>query len=402
MSNTNNFETIVIGLGAMGSASVYQLSKKGSKVLGIDQFAPPHRIGSTHGDTRITRQAVGEGEEYVPLSLRSYEIWNELEKQSGKKLLTVTGGLIVGSDIAQSLHGSNRFLQTTIKTAEKFNISHSVFTSDELKKRFPQFRIEDNFVGYYENKAGFLRPELCVVTQIELAKRQGAQINLNEKVQQLIPLTDGSVEVRTNKGIYNADKVIVSAGPWIAQFFPEYANLFKVYRQVLYWFDIKGDITPYLAENFPIFIFVGTGEDDIYGFPAIDGSQGGLKVAFEEYLADTTPETVNREITQAEIERAYNKYFAKHLPGLSNKCIKAVTCIYTVTPDSKFVIDVHPQYSQIIIASPCSGHGFKHSAAIGEALSELAIDGKSHFNLSTFKISRFTDSSIPDGLASSS
>ena len=374
----------------MGSASVYQLSKKGNKVLGIDQFAPPHKVGSTHGDTRITRQAIGEGEEYVPLSLRSYEIWEELEKKTGKTLMTITGGLIIGNDIGKVFHGSNKFLNTTIHIAKKFNISHSVLTSDELKKRFPQFHIEDNLIGYYEDKAGFLRPELCVETQIELARQQGAQINLNEQVQELTPLTDGSAEVRTNKQVYKAGKVIVSAGPWVAQFFPEYADLFKVYRQALYWFDIKEDIIPYLPENFPIFIFVGTGEDDIYGFPAIDGQHGGLKVAFEEYLIDTTPEKVNREVTQEEIELAYNRYITKHLPGLSNKCIKAVSCLYTVSPDSKFVIDVHPEYPQIIIASPCSGHGFKHSAAIGEALSELAIDGKTHLDLTAFKISRFT------------
>jgi sarcosine oxidase len=390
MPKANDYETIVIGLGAMGSASVYQLSKKGNKVLGIDQFAPPHKIGSTHGDTRITRQAIGEGEEYVPLSLHSYKVWDELEKKAGKKLLTTTGGLIIGSKNAKNFHGSNNFLQTTIDTAKKFNISHSVLSTDELRKKFPQFRIEDGYIGYYEDNAGFLSPELCVETQIELAKQQGAQINLNEKVKQLLTLTDGSVEVSTDKGVYNANKVIVSAGPWINQFFPEYADLFKVYRQVLYWFDIKEDITTYLPENFPIFIFVGTGEDDIYGFPAIDGPHGGLKVAFEEYLIDTTPENVNREISREEIKRVYKKYITKHLPGVSDKCIKAVSCLYTVTPDSKFVIDTHPEYSQIIIASPCSGHGFKHSAAIGEALSELAVTGESQFDLNAFKIDRFT------------
>ena len=384
-----NFETIVIGLGAMGSASVYQLSKKGNKVLGIDQFAPPHGLGSTHGDTRITRQAIGEGEEYVPLSLRSYEIWDELERKTGQRLLTITGGLIVGDNRAEFLHGNNKFLQTTIETAKKFNISHSVLSADELKERFPQFRIKDTYTGYYEDRAGFLRPELCVKTQIELAKQQGAEINLNEQVEQLLPPTGGLVEVRTNKTIYKAKKVIVTAGPWIAQFFPEYAKLFKVYRQVLYWFEIKGDITPYLPGNFPVFIFAGNGENGVYGFPAIDGQRGGLKIAFEKYLTDTTPDRVNREISQKEIEQAYHNNFAKHLPGLSNKCVKAVSCLYTVTPDYKFVIDFHPEYPQIIIASPCSGHGFKHSAAIGEALSELAMEGKSRFDLSAFRISRF-------------
>jgi sarcosine oxidase len=393
LSNTNNFETIVIGLGAMGSAALYQLSKKANKVLGIDQFAPPHKIGSTHGDTRITRQAIGEGEEYVPLSLRSYEIWNELEKKTGKRLLEITGGLIIGNDTGKSFHGNDKFLQTTIDTAKKFNISHSVLTADELRRRFPQFRVEDNHTGYYEDKAGFLRPESCVEIQLELAQQQGARINLNEEVKQFIPVSDGSVKVRTEKGDYHANKVIVSAGPWVSQFFPEYTELFKVYRQVLYWFDIPGSVTPYLPKNFPIFIFTGNGEDDIYGFPAIDGPRGGLKVAFEQSLIDTTPEEVTGEVSEEEIELAYSKYAARHLPGLSKKCIKAISCLYTVTPDSKFVIDNHPEHPQIIIASPCSGHGFKHSAAIGEALAELAIDGKSHFDLTAFKIDRFSKNS---------
>jgi len=389
MSDTSNFETIVIGLGAMGSATVYQLAKKGVKVLGIDQFSPPHKMGSTHGETRITRQAIGEGKEFVPLSLHSYEIWDELEKESGNHLLTITGGLMLGNTGGNRLHGSNNFLQTTIDTAREFGISHQVFCADELRTRFPQFHIEDSYIGYYEEKAGFLRPEKCIETQIGLAKQYGATINLNEQVRQSIPLSDGAVEVRTDKGIYRADKLIVSAGSWMAQFFPEYAQLFKVYRQVLYWFDIEGSINPFLPENFPVFILLGNGEDGIYGFPAIDGQRGGLKVAFEGYLTDTTPESVNRAVSEEETAQAYHKYLAKHLPKLKNKCLRAVACLYTVTPDGKFIIDTHPQYPQIVIASPCSGHGFKHSAAIGEALSELVIDGKSHFALDDFKLGRF-------------
>jgi sarcosine oxidase len=183
---------------------------------------------------------------------------------------------------------------------------------------------------------------------------------------------------------------VVAAGPWISQLFPQYARLFKVYRQVLYWFEIEGSITTFLPENFPVFILAGNGEDGIYGFPAIDGPGGGIKVAFEEYLTGTSPEKMNREVSPEEIKRAYDKYIVKHLPGLRSKCIKAVSCLYTVTPDAKFIIDTHPEFPQIIIASPCSGHGFKHSAAIGEILSELVIDGKSNFDLEAFRIDRFT------------
>jgi sarcosine oxidase len=388
ISTTSQFETIVIGLGAMGSAAVYQLSKKGNNVLGLDQFTPPHIFGSTHGDTRITRQAIGEGEQYVPLALRSYEIWQEIEQKTGKDLLTTNGGLIMG-DADKTMHGKDRFLHNTIEVAKKYNIPHSILSASELRERFPQFTIKDNYIGYYENNAGFLRPELCVKAQLSLAKEQGAEIHMNEKVIDIVPQNDQTVSIYTDKATYTANKVIVSAGPWITRFFPEFKNIFKVYRQVLYWFAVEDEITLYQPERMPIFIFAGTDDADIYGFPAIDGPNDGIKIAFEQYETTTAPETVNRGVTQDEIERAYTHYFSKHLPGLSSKCLRSASCLYTVTPDSQFVIDKHPQYPQIIIASPCSGHGFKHSAAIGEALAELAIGSTSHLDLDTFALSRF-------------
>lgn len=395
MANATFFDTIVLGLGAMGSATVYQLAKRGSRVLGIDRFSPPHTLGSTHGETRITRQAIGEGREFVPLSLRSYEIWDELEKASGVELLTMTGGLMIGSASGSLMHGSRDFLQTTIETAEEFGIAYQKLSAAELRARFPQFRVENSDIGYYEEKAGFLRPERCVETQLALAGRMGATIRRNETVRRFSPLAGDSVEVVTDRGVYRAGRLVVSAGAWISQFFPEYARLFKIYRQVLYWFEVEGSITPFLPGNFPIFILVGgAGGGGIYGFPAIDGAGGGIKVAFEEYLSETTPEKVDRDVSPEEIERAYRQYIAEHLPAVKNRCLRAAVCLYTVTPDAKFILDRHPQFPQIIMASPCSGHGFKHSAAIGEALAELALDGKSRFDLDAFKIDRFVLSGI--------
>lgn len=376
-----NYDVIVLGLGAMGSATVYQLAKRGVNVLGIDRFSPPHKVGSTHGDTRITRQAIGEGGEYVPLALRSYEIWYEIEKETSKKLLTITGGLMLGTD-------DNDFIKTTIASAKKFNIAHRLLSTEEIRKEFPQFNVTTER-GYYENNAGFLRPELCIEAQLELAKRYGAELRINEQVQQFTPITDGSVEVRTDKGIYKAKKLIVSAGPWVGELFPEYKEIFKVYRQVMYWFDIKGDINRYAPENFPIFIWESATHHDTYGFPAVDGEHGGLKIGFEDYEIDTTPEKVDRSIDEKEAQRMYNVYVKDSFLELSHKVVKAVSCLYTVTPDSGFVIDTHPEHNQIIIASPCSGHGFKHSAAIGETLAELALEGKTTIDISKFKIDRF-------------
>src|ERR1044072_7169290 len=240
------YDAIVVGLGAMGSAAVYQLAKRGAKVLGIDRFRPPHDLGSSHGETRITRQAIGEGEEYVPLAIRSYEIWREIEAETGTEsggLLTVSGGLVMASTVnTNSLHGSGNFLGQTISCAEKYGIKHSVLAADEIRRQFPQFAINRDEIGYYENEAGFLRPENCIKAQLELAQKYGAEIHFAEKVLSF----DGN-EVATEKGKYPAARIIISAGPWVNEFVSEeYWDIFKIYRQVLYWFQLREDADNYL------------------------------------------------------------------------------------------------------------------------------------------------------------
>ncbi len=385
------YDAIVVGLGAMGSAAVYQLAKRGAKVLGIDRFRPPHDLGSSHGETRITRQAIGEGEEYVPLALRSYEIWREIEAETGTNtgaLLTVTGGLVMSSTANKNLlHGSGNFLGQTIACAEKYGIKHSVLTADDIRREFPQFAINGDEAGYYENEAGFLRPENCIGSQLELAKKYGAEIHFDEKVLSF----DGN-EVMTEKGKYRAAKIIISAGPWVNEFVSEeFRKLFKIYRQVLYWFQLREDADNYLVGNFPIFIwqFGRWADDFIYGFPALGGKKGGLKLAAEQHVNTTDPDSTGDPVPREEIEKTYRQYVGPHFPGLTDRCIKAVTCLYTVTPDDGFVIDRHPQYENVIIASPCSGHGFKHSAAVGEILAELALAGKTKFDISKFSLDRF-------------
>lgn len=385
----NKFDTIVLGLGAMGSAAVYQLAKPGNKVLGIDQFSPPHIFGSSHGDTRITRQAIGEGEQYTPIALRSYEIWQEIEKETGKKLLEMNGGLIISSGAKTAINVEN-FFENTVAAAKKYNIKHEILDATQIRKRFPQFNVQDNESGYYEYNAGFLRPEECVGAQISLADKYGATIHKNEKVESFSE-KDGIVSVKTNLGEYEAKKLIISAGPWFpALIEDEYSKFFKVIRQVLFWFDVKTSIERFEPKNFPIFIWELQGnKQGMYGFPAIDGQNGGVKIASEQYETTTTADTVNREVSEEETKAMYENFIAPYFPDLSDKCVKAISCLYTVTPDSHFVIDKHPKYPSIILASPCSGHGFKHSAAIGEILAQLVIDGKSKIDISSFSIKRF-------------
>jgi sarcosine oxidase len=389
----NNFDTIVCGLGAMGSAAVYQLAKRGNKVLGLDRFSPPHGSGSSHGESRIIRQAIGEGDEYVPLVLRSYELWREIENTTGSKLLTITGGLTLESQNSEAvMHGRRDFLDQAIRCAEKFHIGHEILEAADIRKRYPQFAVTDER-AYFEYETGFLRPELCIEAQLDLARKHGAAVQTDEIVVSIESDGPSGVTVKTSRGAYCAEKVVIAAGPWIGRFLPpSYAHLFKVYRQVMYWFDIREDCRSLFAPpGFPIFIwiFAKGGEFGFYGFPTLDGKT--IKIATEQFIATTDPDHVQRVVSSEEKQSMYNGYVQTRLPGISDRCAAATSCLYTVTPDSNFVIDVHPDNDRIIIASPCSGHGFKHSAAIGEAIAQQVIDGKSKIDISGFSTKRFKD-----------
>lgn len=383
------FDVIVVGLGAAGSSAVYQLAKRGSKVLGIDQYDPPHTLGSTHGETRITRQAIGEGDHYTPLSLRSYEIFREIEKQTGDILLTITGGLMISSSVSTGVNQVSNFFETTLAAAKKYSIPHDVLSAAEMRKRFPQFHVQDNESGYFEYESGFLRPEACVSANLKVAREAGAQINVNE---QMIGFSESDIGVivTTDKGEYHADRVAFTVGPWLPRFIGKPLHKqFKVYRQVLFWFDCSEHYDQFKVGNFPIFIWDGQGaRDSIYGFPAVDGKSGGIKIASEEYVHEVTPESAERTVSQAEIDKMFENQISTTFPNVRRECVKSAVCLYTMTPDSGFVIDFMPGSSRVIICSPCSGHGFKHSAAVGECVAELARGEKTTLNIEPLRINR--------------
>ncbi len=384
-----NADVIVIGLGAMGSSACYQLAKRGASVIGIDRHSPPHTFGSTHGETRITRQAIGEGEQFVPFALRSYEIWRELESETDEDLLTITGGLIMSADSGHPLHGNADFLQTTIDAAVKFGISHRVLNAAEIADEFPQFVLNGNERAYYEDQAGFLRPEACLTSQLTLAEKLGATLRRNERVLRIEKTATG-VKVVTDRESYSAATAIVTAGPWVGEFVSvATAGMFKVYRQVLHWFDVSDAYEQYRPGKFPIFIWsFGRWQDDyVYGFPAIDCSKGGLKVATENYSETTEPDRADRNVSSDESTAIFESYVSGKLRGVSEKCIRSTACLYTMTPNSNFVIDKLEE--NIILASPCSGHGFKHSAAIGKTLAELALTGQTSIDISSFTLNQF-------------
>ncbi len=373
----------------MGSAALYQLSRQTPNALGLDQFAPPHPLGSTHGDTRITRQAIGEGPHFVPLSLRSYQIWRELEQLSSEQLLTITGGLFVGQqNSAVRTRNKTGWLDTTIQTAGQFGIAHRILDTPALRQEFPQFQFRQYDVGYYEQEAGYLHPEGCVSVQMGQARRNGATIRANERMLSF-KSTKAGITVQTDQATYRTRKLVLTTGSWLAESLrgTPYAGLLRVYRQVLYWFAIQNSYGHYKPDRMPVFIF---SDRDIYGFPAVNGSDGGIKVATETYEQSTTPLAVDRTVSQAETQRMYDQFVAPTLPGIGPTCLKSVVCLYTMTPNGDFVIDQHPSHPDVWLASACSGHGFKHSAAVGQILAELALAGTTQFNIAPFQLASFS------------
>ena len=384
------YDAIVLGLGAAGSAALYQLARRGARVLGLDRHDPPHAFGSTHGDTRITRLAIGEGAHYTPFAQRSHQIWREIERETGETLLTQNGGLIISSPNKRAVTHVEGFFPNTVAAAEKFGIAHERLDSAQIRARFPEFAVGEGEYGYLERDAGFVRPEAAVRTQLALARKFGAAVHADEPAT-AFEASRNDVAVSTDRATYTADMLIVAVGPWLPQLLgPALAHRFRVFRQVFYWFDVEGPIAPFLPENFPVFIWeLRDSREGIYGFPVVDGPKGGIKIATEHYGTTTTPQSVRRDVTSDEIARMHANYVAPYFPHLSRRCVRTATCLYTVTPDAGFVIDRHPDSERIVLASPCSGHGFKHSAALGEALAELTLEGKSRLDLGPFALSRF-------------
>jgi sarcosine oxidase len=378
-------EVIVVGLGAMGSAACRALASRGVSVLGIDQYAPPHAWGSTHGDTRITRLAIGEGREYVPLARRSHELWTEIERASGAQLLTQPGIVVLA-------HPSSTFLAETRAAAREYGIEYRDLTHDELQAGFPMFAVDAHTVGYHEPQAGYVRPERAVSAQLTLARRDGARLNLGERVQGWTASPRG-VTVTTDCDTYAAGHLVVCAGPWIRDLVPGMRDIVAIYRQLLFWFPIR-EHYPAL-HDMPAFVWDVGGDqrgfvhlDGFYGFPAIDGPGGGVKVASESYEHTTTPDGRQHPADRAEIERMYRGCVQPYLPWLGAEPLRTVSCLYTSTRGSRFIIDRHPNHDAVLVVSACSGHGFKHSPAIGEAVAQWVTSQAPDIDLSPFSFER--------------
>lgn len=366
-------DVIVIGLGAMGSAALYQLARRGIKAIGIDRFDPPHNQGSSHGETRVTRCAVGEGSAYAPLVLRSHEIWKELEVESDEQLLLECGFLAIdGAGNETPFHGKPGFFDETVAVARTFDIAHEELDVAEAGYRFPQFRLAGHERVYFEPGGGLVFPERCLAAQLSAARRLGAQTVPNETVQSVEP-SPGAVRVVTDRGQYEADRVVVSAGGWSLGLLPELLSPMRIYRQVLHWYD-AAEPAQFDAARSPTFIWNHgpTPADSFYGFPIVAGLTPGVKVAGEDYdNALPRPEAMDRAVADAEVSAMFDHHVAGRLVGVSDRSVKAACCFYTFAPQGEFLIDRHPGDDRIVVVSACSGHGFKHSGGVGDHVAAL-------------------------------
>jgi sarcosine oxidase len=382
-------DVVVVGLGAFGSAVLYQLARQGVRAIGVDRFAPPHAMGSTHGETRITRLAVGEGDAYAPLVRRSHALWRQIERDGGSDLFRETGGLIMAPrDSTARHHGRENFVRRSIAMAERTGIAHEVLDAAEITARYPQFQLRGDELGYFEATAGVLSPERCVETQLRLAVRHGAEVRTGQRVV-AIEQQRGSVRVTTERGTIDASRCVVTAGPWLGGLLPAFRPLARVYRQVLHWFAPL-DPSAFAPNRFPVFIWMhGEQEEDyFYGFPIAEGGVD-LKVATETYVRDVDPDQVDRTVSPDEPAAMFAQHVAGRLRNVTGHATRSAACLYTVTPDAGFIVDALPGQDRVLAVSACSGHGFKHSAAVGEAIAQVVTTGVSQIDLAPFAIGRF-------------
>jgi sarcosine oxidase len=372
MSFERMYDVGIIGLGAMGSAAAFELSGRAIDVIGFDRFTPPHTHGSSHGDSRIIREAYFEHPVYVPMVQRALDLWRELERLSGNSLLEQTGGLMIGLPDSVLVEGARR-------SAEVHGLQYSVLSANEIRTRFPVLNPDSDMVGVWEPRAGVLSPEACVTVQLGLAQGRGAVLKFDEAVSHWI--AEGSdLCVVTARGRYRVRQLIVTAGAWVASLLPEIRLPFSVERQVFHWFEPPGDAELFASKRCPIHLWQFDGGRFFYGFP---DKGGGVKVAFHHGGESTTVENVRREVTMAEVEdvRAAVRRF---VPAADGRILTSMVCLYTNTPDEHFWIGRHPLHSNILVASPCSGHGFKFAPVIGEIVGDLVENKRPRFDIGLF------------------
>lgn len=374
-----HYDVIVVGAGSMGMAAGYFLAKQGVKTLLVDAFDPPHTQGSHNGDTRLIRHAVGEGAEYVPLVLRAQEIWDSLQEMTHDQIFMKTGVVSFGGPDAE-------FIQKGLEGRDKYGIDVKYFENGEaLRNRFPDLNVSNNTHGFLEPNAGVLFPENAILAFRRLAIEEGAELSIDNPVTNL-DITEDSVTVETREDTFTADKLLVSAGAYSNKLLPQLGlDLeLKPSRRSIAWFDADEDY--YSSDVFPGFVGVSS-NGNFYGFPSIGGS--GVKIG-KHYVGDhSEPEFINKEFgSYPKDESLLRGFLDEYMPKAGGYLKRGEVCMYTLTEDRNFVIDLHPDYSNVAIAAGFSGHGYKYASAVGEVLAQLLTEGKTDLDISIFSAQR--------------
>ena len=375
-TNNRSYDVIVVGLGAMGSATLHAVARGGRRVLGIDRFSPPHTLGSSHGRTRIIREAYFEHPRYVPLVRRAYDLWRELEDAVGMTLYTKTRGFSIGPEDGALVRGART-------SAESFQVPHEVLSAADVRRRFPGLQPTDDMVGVLDEHAGVLFPERCIAALLDVAVTNGADVRVDEPVIAW-EVAAGGVRVRTSRGEYRSDQLVLSAGAWMRALVPELADVLSVERQPIHWFEpVSEDFAP---PRCPVTLWEYDTGRVFYTLPDFgDGLKAG--VHYEGQTVD--PDRVERSTSAAEDAQATD-ILRRFMPRAAGRLRESQVCLYTNTPDLHFIVDAHPVHArQVVVVSACSGHGFKFATAVGEIAAELLEPGESTHDLSMFRMTRF-------------
>jgi sarcosine oxidase len=372
-----SYDVIVIGVGAMGSAALFHLARRGRAALGLERFDIPHDRGSSHGITRIIRLAYHEHPSYVPLLRRAYELWHELERIAGITLLHTTGSIDAGPPASSVVKGA-------LESCHLHDLPHEALTSTELTNRFPGYRLPKDFLAVLQPQGGFLLPELCISYHVIGAQAAGAEVHAREEVLGWEPSARGVV-VTTDRGVYEAEKVILSAGAWLGKLVPSLSGFAVPERQVLAWLQpLRSEL--FRPDRFPVFNLV-VEEGHYYGFPVF--GIPGFKVGRYHHRRETVdPDTMDR-VCHPDDEQLLRSFAERYFPDAAGPTTAMHTCMFTNTPDERFVLDTLPSHPQVIVASPCSGHGFKFASVVGEILADLATAGTTTHDISKHRLERF-------------
>ncbi len=363
----------------MGSATLDQLAHRGVRVLGIEQFTAGHSRGSSHGDSRIIREQYFEHPLYVPLVQRAYQLWRDLETFTGRRLMTITGGLMIGPQTGVVVTG-------TLRSAREHALPYELLSRADVRARFPAFQLDPDLVAVLDPNAGFLDADACNAAHLDAARAAGADVQFDERVSAWNPDGDG-VRVTTTRGTYRAGRLLIAAGPWTTQIVLDLALPLTVERQAVFWLDPDRRDRSYDPTRFPIYAYEHIPGGLCYGFPRL--ARGAKAAVMHEGEMAAGPDEVRRDVDRREVE-SLRTALRRILPGLAKAEVReASSCLFTNTPDHDFLVDWHPRCPHVLVSSPCSGHGFKFASAIGEMQADLLLTGRTAVDYSPFRIGRF-------------